>query len=127
MTTGIKSVLWGVKTRLQFTGWLQYILSAVAAVACFCVALVGWLVGVLPALLFWPPLAVGSLLALVFVFDVVTLKFGLRPPEPLPRRREDLDVFDLMRDRRSCRSFQTRDLTGRRAAKRSASPDSSAR
>jgi len=39
------------------------------------------------------------------------LKAGVRPTEHIPAPRDDLDVFDLMRSRRSCRSFQRRDLT----------------
>jgi nitroreductase len=109
--TGIGSLLRRIKTRLQFTGWLQYILNAVAALVFFCVAFVGWMVGYQPALLFWPPIVFGSILLVVLVIDVCTLKFGLRPSESLPRRRDELGVFDLMRARRSCRSFQTRNLT----------------
>ena len=107
----MKGFLWNLKTRLQFTGWLQYVLTAVAALAFLFVATLGWLVGQWPALLFWPPLIIGSLLLLAAVFDVITLKFGFRPSERLPERKDDLDAFDLMRSRRSCRSFQTRDLT----------------
>jgi len=39
------------------------------------------------------------------------VKFRIRFPETFPQRRDDLDLFDLMRSRRSCRSFQTRKLT----------------
>ena len=63
----MKAALWGAKTRLQFTGWLQYILTAAAAVACFLVATVGWMIGHLQAVLFWPPVVVGSILFLVFI------------------------------------------------------------
>jgi hypothetical protein len=42
---------------------------------------------------------------------LITVKFRLRFPERLPKRKNDLDLFDLMRARRSCRSFQTRKLT----------------
>ena len=54
---------------------------------------------------------VGIILLAVQVFDLVTVKFRLRFPEVLPQRRDDLGTFDLMRARRSCRSFQTRKLT----------------
>lgn len=107
----MKSMLWGLKTRLQFTGWLQYVPTAVLASVCFVVAALGWVVGSLPALLFWPPMVAGNLLLVVFAFDVITSKFGLRPTEPIPKRRDDLDAFDLMRSRRACRSFQKRPLT----------------
>jgi nitroreductase len=111
MARSPKSVLMGVKTRLQFTGWLQYILPAVLATICFVVALLGWAIGVLPALFFWPPLILGSTLLLVDVIDVITLKVGLRPAESRPSRRDETGIFDLMAARRSCRSFQIRDLT----------------
>ncbi|MFT4623797.1 MAG: nitroreductase [Myxococcota bacterium] len=50
-------------------------------------------------------IAAGGLLA-VALFDIVTVKLRIRPPEPRPARRDTLDAFDLMRARRSCRSFQ---------------------
>lgn len=56
-------------------------------------------------------LIAGGLLLAIFTFDLVTVKFRLRPHEPLPQRWEELDIFDLMRVRRSCRSFQIRKLT----------------
>jgi len=93
------------KVRLQFTGWLQYVLplGPTAALA---------FLGGLALLVGWPRvgaafgLATGALL-LVVLFDVLTVKLRIRPPERRPRGRDDLDVFDLMRARRSCRSFQT--------------------
>ena len=53
----------------------------------------------------------GGLLLAVFIFDLVTVKFRLRPAERLPKRNDDLGMFDLIRARRSCRSFQLRKLT----------------
>ena len=106
-----RSVLWRVKLRLQFTGWLQYLMTTNVAVAFLVVAAVGWLIGAWPVLLFWLPLAIGLLLLTVAAFDVITVKWGLRPRERLPHRKDDLDTFDLIRSRRSCHSFQSRDLT----------------
>jgi nitroreductase len=54
---------------------------------------------------------VGYLLLAVEVFDLITVKFRVRPHERLPKRNDGMDLFDLMRIRRSCRSFQTRKLT----------------
>ena len=111
----LKTALWALKTRLQFTGWLQYMPNALAVVVFGALAGLGaviaslssapasWLVGL--------PLGLASVLALNLVFDVVTVKFELRPREPLPPRREALDAFDLMRARVACRSFQARELT----------------
>jgi hypothetical protein len=42
---------------------------------------------------------------------VWNVKLRLRPRERRPERNDDLGIFDLMRVRRSCRSFQTRKLT----------------
>ena len=101
--------LWRVKLSLQFTGWLQYIPSAMLALACFLIAgLVHLLGGARAANLFY---LVGILLLALLIFDLATVKFRLRPRERLPERNDNLDVFDLMRARRSCRSFQTRKLT----------------
>jgi len=107
----IAKALWRVKTRLQFTGWLQYLPNAVVVLVCYAVALVGWAIGVAPALLFWPPAILGSGLLVVLVVDLCTIKFGLGPSEPVPSPKDDLGAFDLMRARKSCRSFQSRDLS----------------
>ncbi|MFE3634299.1 nitroreductase family protein [Streptomyces sp. NPDC059168] len=100
-----------LKARLQFTGWLQYILDAVPSLAFCLVAAAGRATGALQGIGLWLPAGVALLLFVVFVFDLVTVKFGLRPTEALPQRRDELGAFDLMRARRSCRSFQSRDLT----------------
>jgi len=97
------------KMRLQFTGWLQYMLPVPFMLVLFLIAGITNLLGVTQlanglALL-------GFLLLAVFTFDLITVKFRLRFPERLPRRNDNLGLFDLMRARRSCRSFQTRKLT----------------
>jgi nitroreductase len=102
--------LWRLKLRLQFTGWLQYVINAIVALIFLLLAGVGWMIGVWPIALIWTPLGIGALLLVNLAFDLATVKFGLRPAEALPKRRDDLDVFDLMRVRRACRSFQARDL-----------------
>jgi len=106
----VGAALWDLKTRLQFTGWLQFIPSGLLAALWLLAAGAGYLIGALPALLFWTPLTISSVLWLVWAFDLVTLKFGVRPYESIPAPLE-LDAFDLMRARRSCRSFQSRPLT----------------
>ncbi|MEJ2412961.1 MAG: nitroreductase family protein [Anaerolineales bacterium] len=101
--------IWKVKIRLQFTGWLQYIPPAlVSLLALLLAGIARWLGSRLIALVF---ALVGGFLFAWVVFDLVTVKFKLRLPEPLPRRNDDLGLFDLMRARHSCRSFQTRKLT----------------
>lgn len=100
-----------VKVRVQFSGWLQYSPTMVAAVAFLVISAIGKLIGTWQIPLFWLPVSIGALLLAAAAFDVITVKWGLRPSEPAPRRRDDLDAFDLMRSRRACRSFQSRDLT----------------
>jgi hypothetical protein len=97
------------KMRLQFTGWLQYMLPVPIMLVLFLITGITWLLGgtqVANGFAF-----LGSLLLVIFIFDLITVKFRLRFPERLPKRNDDLDIFDLMRSRRSCRSFQTRKLT----------------
>lgn len=106
-----RSALWRLKVRLQFSGWLQYVATAlVGAVLLALAALLATIDG-LAGPLAWVLAALGGALALAAVFDVVTLKLGLRPVEAIPGALERLDAFELMRARRSCRSFQPRDLT----------------
>lgn len=103
------AVIWRLKLRLQFTGWLQYIPVALLSFVFFLVAVVVHLFGATRAVV--PFVFVGTLLLIVEIFDLITVKYRLRFPEPLPNRNDDLGIFDLMRARRSCRSFQTRKLT----------------
>jgi hypothetical protein len=97
-----------VKLRLQFTGWLQYTPFAILTLAFFLVAAFARRFGNTrgaDGFVF-----VGTLLLAVLVFDLFTVKFRVRFREHLPERNDDLGMFDLMRARRSCRSFQTRKL-----------------
>jgi hypothetical protein len=98
-----------LKLRLQFTGWLQYIPTAILTLALFLVAALARLLG--NTRVADPFVFVGTLLLTVLIFDLFTVKFHLRPREHLPKRNDDLGMFDLMRARRSCRSFQVRKLT----------------
>jgi len=98
-----------LKKRLQFTGWLQYVVPA------FITAVVVLIAGAVSLL--WsfraaePEAVLAALFLAIVVFDLVTVKLRVRLPERLPERNDDLDLFDLMRARRSCRSFQLRKLT----------------
>ena len=105
----IFATIWQTKLRLQYTGWLQYIPVAILAFVFFLAAALIRLVG-LPQVANIFVIA-GVFLGAVEIFDLVTVKFRLRFPEHLPERNDDLSLFDLMRARRSCRSFQTRKLT----------------
>lgn len=106
-----RNPLWQIKLRLQFTGWLQYLAPIGPALLLLAVAGVGALIGGARVLLVGLPLTLGLLLLLVVAVDLVTVRLDVRPREPHPPRMDDLDVFDIMRARRSCRSFQHRTLT----------------
>ena len=97
------------KMRLQFTGWLQYLIPLILV---FLFALIGGITYLLNIrFLAIPFFVLGAFLFLITLFDLLTVKFRIRFPEGLPKQKNDLDVFDLMRVRRSCRSYQTRTLT----------------
>jgi len=101
--------IWRIKLRLQFTGWLQYVPPLIVTLMIFLIAgLVHLLGGTQIAKGF---IYVGYFLFVIETFDLITVKFRIRTPERLPQRKDDLELFDLMRARRSCRSFQTRKLT----------------
>lgn len=101
--------IWQAKLRLQFTGWLQYVPPLVVTLVIFLIAGIAHLLGGTPVANGFA--IVGYLLLTVEIFDLITVKFRLRPREHHPKRNDDLELFDLMRARRSCRSFQTRKLT----------------
>jgi nitroreductase len=103
------TAIWRTKLRLQFTGWLQYIPPAIVMLLFFLLGALVHLVWNIQAAS--PFVLIGTLLLALLIFDLVTVKFRLRFPERLPKRKDDLDLFDLMRSRRSCRSFQTHKLT----------------
>ncbi|MBC8335605.1 MAG: nitroreductase family protein [Anaerolineales bacterium] len=97
------------KMRVQFTGWLQYLLPVIFILILALLAGVSRLFKInFLAQIFS---VLGSLLFIAALFDLVTVKFNLRFSERLPKRNDALDLFDLMRARHSCRSFQTRKLT----------------
>jgi nitroreductase len=97
------------KMKLQFTGWLQYLIPVPATFALFLLVGFVYLIGFYSAAtwLVWLPL----LLSGIILFDVITGRFRIRLPEPLPKPPVDDSVFTIMRERRSCRSYQVRKLT----------------
>ncbi len=105
------SVLWKLKVRLQFTGWLQYIIHAIWVLIMLVIAGIGWLVGYCPILLFWVPLVIATFLGIALIGTIIMVKYGIHPTERIPAGKTDINAFDLMRERRSCRSFQSRNLT----------------
>lgn len=105
------SALWKLKVRLQFSGWLQYIIHAIWVLIMLIIAGIGWLIGYWPVLLFWVPLGIAGLLSIWLVGTIIIVKYGVHPNERIPSSKSNLDAFDLMRARHSCRSFQSRNLT----------------
>ena len=105
------SALWKLKVRLQFSGWLQYIIHAIWALIMLVIAGLGWLIGYWPAVFFWLPLGISALLSIGLFGTILIVKYGMHPTERIPDSKIELDAFDLMRARRSCRSFQSRNLT----------------
>jgi nitroreductase len=101
--------IWYVKLRLQFTGWLQYMIPTMIILVFILAAALASLLGSKTLAMVIAGLA--TLQLVMLLFDLITVKFRIRFPERLPKRNDDLDLFDLMRSRRSCRSFQTRKLT----------------
>ncbi len=61
--------------RLQFTGWLQYIIHAILVLIVVVIAGIGWLVGYWPLLLFWVPLAIATLLSIALIRPVFLRPF----------------------------------------------------
>jgi nitroreductase len=105
------SPLWKLKVRLQFSGWLQYLIHAIWVLMMLIIAGVGWLIGCWPLLLFWLPLGVAGLLSIALVGTILVVKYGIHPAERIPEGKAALDAFELMASRHSCRSFQSRNLT----------------
>lgn len=103
------TAIWRVKLRLQFSGWLQYMLPALTTLVFALIALIVLLLGGVVAAI--PVAGVGALVFLALCFELLTVKFRFRPREHRPHRNDNLGTFDLMRARRSCRSFQTRKMT----------------
>lgn len=96
-----------LKLKAQRTGWLPYMFPAIAGSLFLLVSGIGALIG--PAA-FWPPFCIAGLFFARDGYDILTVKLGLRIGDPRPCRRDGLDNFELMRQRRACRSFRLRGL-----------------
>ncbi len=105
------TIVWKIKLKLQFTGWLQYVMGAIPGAILLLLSGIGWLTGIWPVVLFWTPLVLGLLFLANSAFEIVVIKYGLRPQEALPKPLTGFDAFEVMRARYSCRSFQKRNLT----------------
>ncbi len=103
--------LWKLKVRLQFSGWLLYIMHALWVLIMLTISGVGWLIGYWPELLFWPPLGIATFLSIALLSDILMVKYGMHPAEHIPASKTYQNTFDLVRARHSCRSFQSRNIT----------------
>lgn len=94
-----------IKHKLQFTGWLQYLIPLVFLLLFTLSGGIFLLFNapIIPSVFF----GLASMVSVVMIIDIITVKFRLRLPERVPQKMDHLDFFDLMRARRSCRSFQT--------------------
>ena len=116
-------LLWSLKLRLQKTGWLQYMPPFIVGVF-FIISshvleqlllLVRTSSYLIPGVVFILS-AAGKLLLAIGIFDIVTLKFNIRPfTESIPKRptsidnnNENDDLCSIMQQRHSCRSFHPR-------------------
>ncbi len=98
----------GIKLKLQWTGWLQYLIPLPVILGLFVLGLTVYLLGGLFTSMIIS--AIGILLLAKVLFDIVTVKFKIRFPESRPKRNDDMNIFELMRSRYSCRSYQTKKL-----------------
>jgi nitroreductase len=106
-----RSLLYRLKLRLQFSGWLQFLIITVPSLVLLLVAALVALLVRQPGAFFWVPFVPGAALLTRVVYEIATVKLHLHPAEAIPEGRRGLDAFDLMRARRSCRSFQVQHLT----------------
>lgn len=98
-----------VKESLQYTGWLQYIIPMVQVVILFLVGSLFSIFGLrFIGNFIW---GVASLLLIRNAYDILVVKWGIRPKEKRPKRNDHLNLVELMHIRRSCRSFQKNQLT----------------
>lgn len=103
--------LWKLKLRLQFSGWLQYTVHAIFVLVPAFITMLGYFIGYFPIVLFWLPLVLTILLTIALFGTIIMVKYGLHPAEKIPADKKNLDMFQIMRARRACRSFQSRNLT----------------
>jgi len=97
----------GFKLKLQWKGWLQYLLPTPIVLVIFLLGGISFLLNAIAGKII---LFIGGLLALKILLDILLVKYHIHPKESLPKRNDDKNVFELMLLRHSCRSFQKRKL-----------------
>ena len=99
--------LWKLKLRLQHSGWLQYTVPFIWASLLLPLAAAEYLA-------FgehWVFIAIAKMFAFIGVFDLLTVKYDIRPRESLPSPRTELTDIEAIHERHSCRSYQSRKMT----------------
>ncbi len=99
----------GLKLKLQWKGWLQYLIPIPILLGLLLIAFIAYLLGA--KYLYYGFAILAMLLSIRVIFDIVTVKYKIRFPESKPKRRDNQTIFDLMRLRHSCRSYQIKKLT----------------
>jgi len=98
----------GFKMKLQWKGWLQYLIFVPILTGIFLVGLIFYFL--IDGFVAWIILGIAFILFMKILLDIITIKYKIRFPEFRPIRNDDKDFFDLIRLRTSCRSFQTKKL-----------------
>jgi len=99
----------GLKMRLQFTGWLQFLIPVPFATVILILAAVFYLLGATEIAFYG--VCFGATILIVVALDILTVRFDLQLPQPRPKRQDDLTSIELIQKRKSCRSYQRRKLT----------------
>lgn len=100
--------LWKLKTKIQHSGWLQFILPFLLTILLFIP------LAFLEQVIFRTSIVFMPLSILTFsigLLDLITIKFNIRPTESIPSRKDYLSNIETILERKSCRSFQPRKLT----------------
>ncbi len=93
-----------LKKKYMYTGWLQYVPVLVIAFMTSLVAIISRWLGF--DIFSWILRTIALLLFLRFIYDLITVKYQLHPRERKTNVIKNRDVFQIMRERQSCRSFQ---------------------
>jgi len=99
----------GIKLKLQWTGWLQYLMPVPIILGILIISMILYFVGI--TYFAFGFFIIGTILFLKAFFDIITIKFKFRFPETKPKSLENENIFELLKLRHSCRSYQLKKLT----------------
>lgn len=80
-----------LKEKLQFTGWLQYILTALLGTIFLLFSLILWVL--INLTIATPFLLLAFVFYIIVILDIITVKFKFHLKEALPNNNDDLDIF----------------------------------